>query len=438
MINNNTLLGGRGIKRHRDHRQWLSILAYAFLLQWYFRPMCLQYLKNSGIYGSLPSILFIVYAYVALAVSLFAILLWGIRKYKFRDSFLILFFLWIALSGWINNGFSEFASSMASCFTQIGMICLIIHLFKVEPTKTAWALFVIFVVHFALNLITVAAFPTGLTHGINKAGFIYFFGGKNSILMWGILLLAVTIFMSNETGNKLWIKLAVVFSVVYAALAMYIDSASSTVCFAATALLLFLEYKSLLPKPLFAAPNYLILTVVVFFLIVVFNSANVFTDFLNMLNRTDSFSGRDALWVQGINYVFESPFFGCGDDIPFYLGNINANHAHSFYLTYAAEYGVPVSIFFLLDAWMVCTRVKKINNQYANMLVIPYCVLLFHSLFDVLNIGNLILIRTLIVYLTDVYQGTQVKEQRHYPNGFLRAEKTNEYNRSYRGSSTVC
>ena len=140
-----------------------------------------------------------------------------------------------------------------------------------------------------------------------------------------------------------------------------------------------------------------------------FNSVSVFSDFLNILNRDSTFSGRNVLWRQGINYVITSPIFGCGSDIPFYLGILDARHAHSFYLTSAAEYGIPASILFLLDAWMVCSRVRKKNNRYANLLVIPYCILLFHSLFDVMSISSLILLRTVVAFEVGFYKDEDSK-----------------------------
>lgn len=413
MISGNAALGTGKAKQLRDPRKWLTVLAYAFLLQWYFRPMCLQYLRSYGSFGKLPSLLFNAYAYVALAISVFVLLLWGIRKIEFRDSFLILYFLWITLSSLINNGFHEFASAGASLITQLGLACLLFHLLKERPKTIAWALLIIFAVHFILNAMTVIVRPWEFRTIKTEETIIYFFGGKNSIFMWGILLPATMLFMLTEAEKRHWIKLAIVFSVMYAALAIYVDSASSSVCFIATALLLFLEYRGILPKPLFTAPNYLIFTIFIFFFIIVFNSVSVFADFLSMLNRSTSFSGRDVLWAQGIDYVVASPLFGCGSNIPFYLGSINAGHAHSFYLTYAARYGIPASVFFLLDAWMVCNKVKKANNRHANLLVIPYCALLFHSLFDVLTIGSLILLRTLIAYEIDFYEEKKPEPPRY-------------------------
>ena len=428
MVNNvNNTFGYRDRNRRTpfEHRRyWLNILAYAFLLQWYFRPFCLQYLRKSSLYGSLPSILFNAYAYLALAISMVVLLLWGIRRFEFKDSFLILFFLWIALSGLINRGFYEFASSMANLFTQLGLSCLVIHLLKQRPRTIAWALLIIFAVHFVLNVITVVAFPTGMLHGGTTTSYTYFFGGKNSVFMWGIVLPAAMVFMLYITKESRWTSLAIVVSVVYGLLAIRVDSASSTACFIVTALFLFMESKSLLPKPLFTPPTYLIVLVAVFFIVIVFNAASIFADLLGALNRSTNFSGRDIVWAQAIDYVKSSPLFGCGDDIPFYLSGSDAHHAHSFYLTYAAQYGVPAPVFFLLDAWLICVRVKNANNPYTNLLAIPYCILLFHSLFDVVDLSLVILLRTLIAYETDFYPDEQTNS---YTRSSMRAYGLNGY-----------
>ena len=109
-----------------------------------------------------------------------------------------------------------------------------------------------------------------------------------------------------------------------------------------------------------------------------------FVALLSSLGRNASFTGRDTLWQQAIDYFRANPLFGSGENLVFTLksGDVT-NHAHSQYLNRLAKYGL-VPFVFLAGSLAVLTERMTSARRTLLMNLIGSCLIVYllHMSFD--------------------------------------------------------
>lgn len=387
----------------------LTFIAYVLLLLPFFEPMCLQYLT-----GTFVSSIELLFTGSRIAISLIILVLVNTKIIK-NNTFLIFAFLFMGISILINSDLSVTFRRFVSLFGYFGFLALFPYLLDKNPRATLNALIFIFIINYIFSLYTVFMLPHGMTSSFDD-GYIYYFGGKNSVFLWFMPLIILILAIRQLKGKNTISWFSITLLGLSCCTAVVVDSASSIFMFGLSVLVLVilkinpsnnLLRKALNPKLLF------IIVTIVFSIVVLADSANTFSFFLNLMDTSTTLTGRDVVWAQAIDNIIENPIFGVGPMAYYVLANgVITSHPHSFFLQYAASYGVPFIILFLAD---IVAIIRKLNSRTMSLSTLSiaflFFILLLHSCFDIMLLYTYLLVRGLLMYSAEFDRGNYKKAQ---------------------------
>lgn len=377
----------------------LTFIVYAIILVPFFEPMCLQYLS-----GSIIEYIETIFSILRIGISVIAILFLNIKMVKGNELLLCSFFFMVA-SMLINSGFVIGMRQAVPVFCYIGLISTLSLLAERNYRAAINGLIAIFLSYYLVSLYTVFILPHGLKFDAVTDSTIYFFGGKNSIFLWTLPL--VVLLISRQRLKYEVIQWGVIALLgLNCCVSFFVDSASSAFMFGASAIALILiklNPKSRVMGVILNPKLLAVIVLVVFFVVVLANRADIFSYFLEMMDRSTTLTGRTVLWEQALVNTSEHPLFGVGQSYEYALaGGVITSHPHSFYLQYAASFGLPFILLFVLDIFF-CMSKSKGSNMLPGQLAIAFLffILLLHSCFDVIVMYIYLLMRFVLLRSLD-------------------------------------
>lgn len=228
------------------------------------------------------------------------------------DLFIALMFLYYAIllfATLLNEGEVKTVVIQAASFiTLCLLVCLTINK---QCKDLLTCIRIILEVYVYINLIVILLFPDG-AYSMEIFDEYYFLGYKNQMINFmlpalGISLIHHDLYHKKEFSSQVRIVLLLVACLASAVLA---DSSGSTVLMGL--MVLFVLLKDVLPKNVFNARFYLVLNIVMFFCLVVFQMQYIFSDFITALGRDLTLTGRTYIWEKTWSFVEQSPLIGHG------------------------------------------------------------------------------------------------------------------------------
>lgn len=378
-----------------------SAILGALLLLPFFEPLCFSYFDQTMALYGLAQFLEPAFILGKLATSTLAILLAARTISLRRDCLLFVSLVVICLLSLGRESFGTFLFEAGRAYSLVGLVVLLRLFFSYSPRMLLNAASILFVSLAAINFLSVYALPGGFIPERNPEGMIYFFGGKNSIFISGIL--AVSAVAGNDAYSKgvlTWRTWLIV--TLYGITAYVVQSVSSALCFLAVGAFLFLIEKKEKIAEFLSLRNCLMIVAGLFVATVLLNVQTFFADLFSLVGKSSDFSGRGQVWEQAISKIAQHPLAGEGCAITYNLGSfgqIVTDHPHSFYLQFTACFGLLFMVPFLSDLLLVAEDAsKKKKTLFTSVSVVVMFLLLLHSMYDILSLYTYLFVRGMLVF----------------------------------------
>lgn len=372
---------------------------YSIYIVLIFEPASMFYLEQtSTLFGYIDSL----WKLLSACLSFFVIvaLWWRHRPNKWVYPIVLLCVV-NSISVLINNGLTEFASRSLALINYVAFAWFLQNRLRYDKYNLLISILYVFSFYTVCTAVTICATQhEGLIPGLRTP--VYFFGQKNMIFIYGVPLIAAMVLYNSRKVNSIS-YLTIFVSMAYCLASTYIDSASSTVCFAAIAIALLYLRIIRNPSHLFHPVVFVVLALVLFFITTIQQqNEGLIGDVLSILGRSGTFSGRTPAWEQALQYFAQSPLIGKGENLVYTLAyGIEVSSAHSFYLASLASYGAIYVAIFVFDILLVSRKVIRNQSIPVCAVSVIYFVLLIHSLYDIMYLSNYIIIRFIVLYELD-------------------------------------
>ena len=352
----------------------------------FVEPLSLNIFVRQGFYPGLFSALGDVFLFGRLAVASWAFLTVLRRlvldKFVIDNLILLLFIhMGMLLVSCLFNGSREL-KIVVQVYSHLGFLIACALLIERSPREFLQGCILCFGTLSVLGTVSIFLYPQGMIRGDDPNSRYYLLGAKNTAFPYYFCFLLSWAAYSGKWKKRLP-KLAPVI-LIFIAAARICDSSSSTACLALLLLFYLLaQYaggilRRLRPSVLLAV---LVAAVVLIYMGMVFSP---FAALLHSLGRGTSFTGRDKLWQQAIQYFRASPLFGSGENLVYTLrGGLTTAHAHSQYLNRLAKYGIAPFVFFVVSLVVLERRLESSVDRLLTCLMGSFLVVyLLHMSFD--------------------------------------------------------
>ena len=298
------------------------------------------------------------------------------------DLFTVLIFIHMALIpvSCIMNGSADL-KIFVQIFTHLGFIIFCAVMLKHSPGFFLESCVLAFGIFSIVGCASIFLHPSGYITG-EDVNTYYMLGGKNTAFPYYFcFLLSMTALTGTEKREVPRIGWLMIIFIIGARIT---DSSSTTACLALL-LLIYLIARYLRPALTGLRPAVLIVILAAAVSLIYMGMMfPPFVALLSSLGRNASFTGRDTLWQQAIDYFRANPLFGSGENLVFTLksGDVT-NHAHSQYLNRLAKYGL-VPFVFLAGSLAVLTERMTSARRTLLMNLIGSCLIVYllHMSFD--------------------------------------------------------
>lgn len=335
----------------------------------------------------------------------------GDRKVKVQRIFILLFFLMFSLvfSSIINSNNVSYA--FRRMLTVIS-VCLVTHK-NLRENKDQFLknLYLIFYLCILINFITMLLYPNGIYYTYydyfgTRISYLrhWFIGAGNNLIL--VFLPALFFDQLRLEGKRKWIDflsitlwLMVLYGVVYT------GAATSLI-----AVVLFIAFVILIERKNIPTPSlkfYIICGLIMFFLIVFFDVANVFSNVLSLLFNADiTFTGRTRTWETAIEWIQQRPVFGYGYE---YAANMiskfndnTATHCHNLYLDLCYRSGIVSLVLFLMTLYSCAKPLKQYKNNRLDTLLSFTIFIYLGILFQMEAYFNMNMFYVLLIFAANI------------------------------------
>lgn len=371
---------------------------YALFLLLMFEPMSLFYLETeSSVFEFIDTI----WKMLSMCASAAVILLLWWRKTPSKWVYpIILLCIIRCISIAVNQGFGKVVSQAGTLLGFVALAWFLHDRMRYDKYRLLDGLLIMLSFYAICSLVSIVITQQeGLVPGTGTP--VYFFGQKNMIFIYGMPLIAAMALRDYRKGTSIS-KATIAVAGLYSIVSLYIDSASSTFCFASiVAALIYLKLCSN-PSRLFHPAVFIFLIAILFIITLIQQDSSGFIGgVLELLGRSPTFSGRTPAWEQAIQYFLDSPLIGQGENLVFTLAyGVEVSSAHSFYLASLAQYGIFYVAILIVDILLVSRIVTRQSSALVCVESVLYFILLIHSLYDIMYLSNYIIMRALVVYST--------------------------------------
>ena len=252
----------------------------------------------------------------------------------------------------------------------------------------------IFLILLTINLITIIIFPGGFY--LNSSGYSsnYFLGYDNNLITY--IFPALSLSFTNSFGETGKIGLKSIYLLIISLLSILLTWSATGVAAILIITFLFLIYT--FKKRDFPIKKYIIIVLILFTCIVLLRIQNVLSFIIEgWLKKDLTFTGRTDIWDIFIEQIKQSLIIGHGVvDYKYLIKNINAGHAHDYYLQILYQGGI---VAFLMFLGFFLTSINKMKNckqkKYVGIIIFAY---LISFIFEAYTLTNMFIIVLLISY----------------------------------------
>ncbi|GEB93260.1 O-antigen ligase family protein [Streptococcus thermophilus] len=293
---------------------------------------------------------------------------------------LILFSLTIIVPTFIYSGDN---SAVFNYFLSFWCLSYLVDTLN-KNRKFLGTLLFIFEMYIYINFATMLIYPNGMySTGTLLTGIAYqnwFLGFKNILICYFLPAYIVSYLYMNITGKKLR---TIILSIIIFISTFIAGSATTLI---GLSILLIFSIFSFLQRQykIFNFKNYIIVTIVMFFGIVIFRLQDLFGFLIvDILNKDLTFTGRTKLWNITINAIKQKPFIGHGwqntNIRHFMYGSSTIITAHNQILEYLYLGGI-VSLIILILLLIIVNKDLKKYYQDKNVQIISLGFLIYQIL----------------------------------------------------------
>lgn len=278
------------------------------------------------------------------------------------------------------------ADALRQFYLELGFVVLAWEMVCESRDTFLRAALAVFAVYTAWGVLTIYLFPYGFFGAGSVYEAIYGLGAKNNSFPTFFAFFFFLIALRLETGTPVTADIVALILLTILA-GLICESANTVLCLGMVAVLVLLAVYC---KPLLSKLNVKLLLLILAVIMVFIYSGKQFalvSKLLSLAGRKPTFSGRDVLWQQAIEYFKENPVFGAGFDSIFTLASgREASHAHSQWMDKLAKYGILPAVFVAPTIYLTFHRIRKHKDKYrATIYGLLLLIYLFHMSFDTYN-----------------------------------------------------
>ncbi|MEJ8767647.1 O-antigen ligase family protein [Oceanobacillus sp. HCA-5259] len=279
--------------------------------------------------------------------------------------FSFIFFIWRTFSSYYySNGVLDLVNS-----SRILTLILLINItIKKYPKSTLRAISIVFSSYIILNLISYFIFPQGL-YRVEGHQLAWLLGIENQfgfVLIPGTLL--VIIYFWYEYKNVKWIPLTIILLTVTTLLKAW--SATAIVAIFFVLISLFINLRKNI-KPLYSFIRLSIIYIIIWFIVVRFNSVSFFESIItDFLGKDLTFSGRTRIWDSVFESISYSPWYGFGINSEVLGGIVTFFAAHNMILQVILDTGFIGLILFATCVIIAGVKLQKNKNSRISVMLL--------------------------------------------------------------------
>ncbi len=290
--------------RKNNKKIYSSGVMLLFVLIFFFKPICFQYISNLSILETVYTLGKFVIVFIALS----SFILNNYPNYHIDKTIkrILIFELWILFITIVLKG--NVFRSFIDLITIITMVIIVINSIKENTSKSLSILKKFSIVIIIVQLLSCIFYPTGIPsdkYFNNTGNPLYFMTSSNGTTF--LCIFAITIFLltrnkQNHWKNDICIFLAIVTSFLS-------GSSTSLIC----SLLIIIMYiiSSISNNKLIKNGKFLfVIYVVLMYFLLMDNS--FFNNLFSLITGKTGFTGRTNIWIKAIDLIKASPIFGYG------------------------------------------------------------------------------------------------------------------------------
>lgn len=320
------------------------------------------------------------------------IVIWCCFKivWRIRDTVLFILLITLIISEFLNaqNGATFSTNIILRYFEYFAFALFVMHYAKgsLKTFIKVSFVFATFYLFLSLCSIYLTSFQ-GFIVGLSIEQRIFVFGTKNGFFNVAFLFLFTLVLYWWSNSKSINFPLLATLGLLFAATAKLIDSSNSTIMMLVfAALCVIVGFR----KSGFGFLNIKVFLIILFSTILIIcvlgYSSGLISEFLSLLGRNASFTGRNVIWDYAVHLIGIHPLIGNGNNITYDVSQYYlVNHAHCFYLDALAKHGVLYAICFLADILLYLDNRASRKNLVLHILLLLVFVFLFHAAFDDLN-----------------------------------------------------
>lgn len=334
-----------------------------------------------------------IWEFVSLAIVIYLYI-----KYKkiSLNIFYILTFCFFMFISTILSDYGDVSSCFATIISIITPCMLIDYVFKKNSLLVIRSLNLLFEIFVYLNLISIIIFPNGMyVSSITGYSENWILGYDNMHIFTILLSIVFSVLYSYMRFSKISFRS---FCCISACVISVLIRWSGTAVISIMLILLFLILKKYMSKiKIFNIKTYLIISIIMFTGIVIYNSQNLFISFItNFLKKDITFTGRTYIWNYIIDYIKMNPLLGYGIEYSVYRYNKSSiwrsYHAHNQFLELTYIGGFALLIIFLIIIFNIAKKLYKYRyTQESKFLSWMFLIMFVVMLTEVYTISLLFL-----------------------------------------------
>lgn len=290
---------------------------------------------------------------------------------------LILMYLFIIINTWLQNG--DMKNIIYESFSAIGISMLIELGFNFNIKKTLDVIYFLLFCYMILNLLTIFLYPEGMFVSRAGNGMMtywqnWFLGYKNYPIRLMLPALIIGHVRSYVLGRFTWSNL--LLYIVCWIQCLLLESSTATIgMFLFTIGSYFILHIKIVRK-LFKFKYIIVMLVIAFFIIVVFQVQNSMMSYIaGIFGKDITFTGRVAIWTGSIKAFMKHPFIGYGNVSGEQFQLISRSigfHPHNYILFVLVRGGIIELGFNICLIVSIVRKWKKLKGEMVVYLLILY------------------------------------------------------------------
>lgn len=287
----------------------------------------------------------------------------------------IIYNLYLVINTVLQNGAVN--TAITSAFYMVGLLLIVQTLIERNSYDLICSMMFIFELLIYINLFIMITTPQGLYGDESGSRHYWLFGHQNQTILYVVIAIMLAVLymqMRKQIYGQSYSIRSIALIIASVSSIFYIWSVTSLVgIFVILAVILLDKFNIRL-----TIWQGIILSLVIFFGIIVFRYQMLFSDFIqNILQRDVTFTGRTAIWDEALSYIKEKPIFGYGvesyavTNLRFGFNTTHCKHLYALYQGGIVLFLIQIGIF------VSVARIDKKNKNQIPIILIACCFAFF-------------------------------------------------------------